>query len=160
VVAELAAFLHLKTIGGLWDKRGGFVVTGSARRKVLIVEDEPSIRNVLFVLLAGLGCEGDVAYTGQQALSMVSRESFDAVLVDLRCSNLGAEEVVSQIKEISPSLVGRVLVITGEVTDPQTMELLSRHLLPHVPRSQLMPELFSQLRTILGLNASANHAKS
>jgi two-component system response regulator PilR (NtrC family) len=136
------------------------VVTGSARRKVLIVEDEPSIRNVLFVLLAGLGCEGDVAYTGQQALSMVSRESFDAVLVDLRCSNLGAEDVVSQIKEISPNLVGRVLVITGEVTDPQTMDLLSRHLLPHVPRSQLMPGLFSQLRTILGLNASAHHAKS
>jgi CheY-like chemotaxis protein len=126
----------------------------------LIVEDEPAIRNVLFVLLAGLGCEGDVAYTGQQALSMVSRESFDAVLVDLRCNNLGAEEVVSQIKEISPSLVGRVLVITGEVTDPQTMDLLSRHLLPHIPRSQLMPELFSQLRGILGLNASPNHAKS
>jgi two-component system response regulator HydG len=136
------------------------VVTGSGRRKVLIVEDEPAIRNVLFVLLAGLGCEGDVAYTGQQALSMVSRESFDAVLVDLRCNNLGAEEVVSQIKEISPSLVGRVLVITGEVTDPQTMDLLSRHLLPHIPRSQLMPELFSQLRGILGLNASPNHAKS
>ena len=136
------------------------MVSGSARRKVLIVEDEPSIRNVLFVLLAGLGCEGDVAYTGQQALAMVSRESFDAVLVDLRCSNLGAEEVVSQIKEISPNLVGRVLVITGEVTDPQTMELLGRHLLPHVPRAQLMPELFSQLRTILGLSASANHAKS
>lgn len=136
------------------------MVTGSGRRKVLIVEDEPAIRNVLFVLLAGLGCEGDVAYTGQQALSMVSRESFDAVLVDLRCNNLGAEEVVSQIKEISPSLVGRVLVITGEVTDPQTMDLLSRHLLPHIPRSQLMPELFSQLRGILGLNASPNHAKS
>lgn len=136
------------------------MVTGSGRRKVLIVEDEPAIRNVLFVLLAGLGCEGDVAYTGQQALSMVSRESFDAVLVDLRCNNLGAEEVVSQIKEISPSLVGRVLVITGEVTDPQTMELLSRHLLPHISRSQLMPELFSQLRGILGLNASPNHAKS
>jgi two-component system response regulator PilR (NtrC family) len=138
----------------------GHVVTGSARRKVLIVEDEPSIRNVLFVLLAGLGCEGDVAYTGQQALSMVSRESFDAVLVDLRCSNLGAEEVVSQIKEISPNLVGRVLVITGEVTDPQTMELLSHHLLPHVPHDRLMPELFSQLRGILGLKNSPNHAKS
>lgn len=136
------------------------MVTGSARRKVLIIEDEPSIRNVLFVLLAGLGCEGDVAYTGQQALSMVGRESFDAVLLDLRCNNLGAEEVVSQITEISPNLVDRVLVITGEVTDPETMELLSRHLLPHIPRTKLMPELFSQLRGILGLNASANHAKS
>jgi DNA-binding response OmpR family regulator len=125
------------------------------RRKVLIIEDEPSIRNVLFVLLAGLGCEGDVAYTGQQALAMIGRERFDAVLLDLRCSNVGAEEVVSQIKEVRPSLVGRVLVITGEVTDAQTIELLDRYLLPHIPHNRLMHELWAKLRTILGLAHSA-----
>ena len=130
------------------------------RRRVLIIEDEPSIRNVLFVLLAGLGCEGDVAYTGQQALSMISRGSFDAVLLDLRCSNLGAEEVVSQIREIRPSLVGRVLVITGEVTDAQTMELLDRYLLPHIPRNRLMHELWAKLRTILGLAPSPDACQS
>ncbi|MFB3923979.1 MAG: response regulator [Terriglobia bacterium] len=122
------------------------------QRKVLIIEDEPSIRNALFVLLAGLGCEGDVAYTGQQALAMISREKFDAVLLDLRCSNAPAEEVVSQITELRPNLVGRVLVITGEVTDEQTMDLLSRHLLPSVPRNRLMPELWGQLRGILDIN--------
>ncbi len=136
------------------------MTTGSERRKVLIIEDEPSIRNVLFVLLAGLGCEGDVAYTGQQALAMVSRESFDAVLLDLRCNNLGAEEVVSQIKDINPNLVGRVLVITGQVTDPETMDLISRHLLPHVSHDHLMPDLFCKLRAILGLNTSPNHANT
>lgn len=125
-----------------------------AQRKVLIIEDEPSIRNALFVLLAGLGCEGDVAYTGQQALAMISRERFDAVLLDLRCSNIPAEEVVLQIKELRPNLVGRVLVITSEVTDPQTLEMVSRNLLPSISRNRLMPELWGQLRGILGLSAS------
>ncbi|MGH6630959.1 MAG: response regulator [Burkholderiales bacterium] len=119
----------------------------------MIIEDEPSIRNALFVLLAGLGCEGDVAYTGQQALAMISREKFDAVLLDLRCSNFPAEEVVSQIKELRPNLVGRVLVITGEVADAQTMDLISRHLLPSISRNRLMPELWGQLRGILGISA-------
>ena len=136
------------------------MATDVTRRKVLIIEDEPAIRNVLFVLIAGLGCEGDVAYTGQQALSMISRESFDAVLLDLRCNNVGAEEVVSQIKEIRPNLVGRVLVITGEVTDAQTMEMLDRYLLPHIPRSRLMSELWSRLQTILGANSSPKTANS
>jgi len=125
-----------------------------AQRKVLIIEDEPSIRNALFVLLAGLGCEGDVAYTGQQALAMISRERFDAVLLDLRCSNFPAEEVVLQIKELRPNLVGRVLVITSEVTDPQTLDMVSRHLLPSISRSRLMPDLWGQLRGILGLSTS------
>jgi CheY-like chemotaxis protein len=51
----------------------------SARRKVLIVEDEPSIRNVLYVLLAGLGCDGEVANDTKQALFMIRKEQFDAV---------------------------------------------------------------------------------
>ena len=145
---------------GLRTESGFQVATDVTRRKVLIIEDEPAIRNVLFVLIAGLGCEGDIAYTGQQALSMIRRESFDAVLLDLRCNNVGAEEVVSQIKEIRPNLVGRVLVITGEVTDAQTMEMLDRYLLPHIPRSRLMSELWSRLQTILGANGSPKTANS
>lgn len=128
------------------------------RRKVLIIEDEPTIRNVLYVLVAGLGCEGDVAYSGQQALAMVSRESFDAVLLDLRCSNLAAEQVVCEIKEIRPNLVGRVLVITGEVSDPQTMELIERYCLPHVSRSRLMQDLWGRLRALLGISKAPNTA--
>ena len=127
-------------------------------RKVLIIEDEPSIRNILYVLLAGLGCEGDVAYSGQQALAMISREQFDAVLLDLRCTDVTAAQMVSQIKEIRPSLLGRVLVITGEVTDPQAMELIERHVLPHIPGSRLISDLWGQLRGILGVSTSRNAA--
>jgi DNA-binding NtrC family response regulator len=127
----------------------------SQNRKVLIVEDDAAIRNVLYVLLAGVGCEGDIAYSGKQALAMLSREKFDAVLLDLRSSNLPAEQVVSQIKEIRPSLVGRVLVITGELTDSQTLEVVERHCLPHVPRNRLMQDLWGRLRTVLGIAGSA-----
>ncbi len=127
-------------------------------RKVLIIEDEPSIRNVLYVLLAGLGCEGHVAHSGEQAVSMISRESFDAILLDVRCPDVQPERVVSQIKEVRPNLVGRVLVITGEVTDPQTLELLARHCLPHVSRSRLMQELWHRLRGLLGLSTSPDAA--
>jgi DNA-binding NtrC family response regulator len=127
----------------------------SQNRKVLIVEDDAAIRNVLYVLLAGVGCEGDIAYSGKQALAMLSREKFDAVLLDLRSSNLPAEHVVSQIKEMRPSLVGRVLVITGELTDSQTLEVIERHCLPHVPRNRLMQDLWGRLRTVLGIAGSA-----
>ncbi len=134
------------------------MTTGSIRRKVLIIEDEPSIRNILYVLLAGLNCEGDIAYSGQQALAMISRERFDAVLLDLRCINLPADQVVSQITEIRPNLVGRVLVITGEVSDPQTLEIIERHCLPYVPRNRLLQDLWDRLRVVLGVSRSSNAA--
>ena len=123
-------------------------------RKVLIIEDEPSMRNVLYVLLAGLGCEGDIAHDGRQALAMIEKESFDAVLLDLRCSELPAGEMVSAIKELRPNLMGRVLVITGEVSDPQTMEMIRTNCWPHIPRQRVMQELWGRLRALLGLSQS------
>ena len=120
------------------------------RRKVLIIEDEPSIRNVLYVLLARLGCEGDVATDAQQALSMIRRSRFDAVLLDLRSAHLPVDQMVSAITELRPSLVGRVLVITGEVSDPHTLEMLARDAVPHVPRSQITSDLWCRLQTLLG----------
>lgn len=119
-------------------------------RKVLVVEDEPSIRNLLYVLLAALRCEGEVAYSGQQALAMVAREQFDAVLLDLRCADGPLEEMMSRIGEVRPSLVGRVLFITGEVSDPETMAFVERHCAPHVARARLMEELWDRLRALIG----------
>jgi len=130
------------------------MIDQSPRRKILIVEDEPAIRNVIYALLAALGCDGDVAYGGQMALSMIQKESFDAVLLDLRCSQLPAEEMVAQIKELRPNLVGRVLVITGEVTDPRTLEVIERHCLPHVSEDRVLDELWGRLRSLLGLSGS------
>ncbi len=125
-----------------------------SRRRVLIVEDEPGIRNILFVLLAGLGFDSDVAYTGRQALAMLSQEKFDAVLLDLRCQQLPPEQVVTAIQEIRPSLVGRVLVITGEVTDAKTLELLERHCLPHIADTNVKDRLWDRLKPLLGFSRS------
>jgi DNA-binding NtrC family response regulator len=127
---------------------------GYRPRNVLIVEGEPSIRNVLYVLLAGLGCEGGIAHNGRQALAMIEKESFDAVLLDLRCAEIPAGEMVSAIRELRPNLVGRVLVITGEVSDPQTMEMIKENCWPHIPRQRVMQELWGRLRTLLGFSQS------
>ena len=97
---------------------------------------------------------------GRQALAMLQKESFDAVLLDLRCSELQAEKVVSEIKEIRPNLVGRVLVITGEVTDPETLEIIERNCLPHVSQSRMMDELWTRLRSLLGFSHSPADSSS
>jgi DNA-binding NtrC family response regulator len=128
------------------------------RRRVLIIEDEPSIRNVIYVLLAGLDCDSEIAYSGKQALGMISRSSFDAVLLDLRSAESPPEEMVSQMKKLRPSLVGRVLVITGEVSDPKVMEWVEHHSMAHLPGNRLMQDLWGRLRAVLGLAPSPGNA--
>ncbi len=119
------------------------------QRKVLIIEDDSSIRNLLFVLLAAVGCEGQAALNGQQALGMISRESFDAVILDLRYSTPSTEEVLSHLREIRPSLVGRVLVITGEAASAQALDLIERHFLIQVSENGLLHNLREWLQVIL-----------
>jgi DNA-binding NtrC family response regulator len=122
------------------------------RRKVLIIEDDASMRNVLYVLLASQNLDGDVASSGRQALSMISRESFDAILLDLRCQNVLADQMLSQICRLRPNLIGRVLVITGEIADPKSLELIARNCLPHITRSRLTTDFLEQIRSLLGFS--------
>jgi len=119
------------------------------RRKILIIEDEPAIRNLIHILLVSMGCECTLAQGGQQALAAIRRKSFDAILLDLRCSDLPTEKVLSGIKEIQPNLVGRVLVVNGEVADQGTMELIERHCLQQVHRNRLLQELWPSVQTLI-----------
>ncbi|MFB3921892.1 MAG: response regulator [Terriglobia bacterium] len=130
----------------------------SSRRKVLIVEQELPIRSVLFTLLATLGCERNAVASGREALARLSRESFDAVLIDLRCSELPPDEVVSGIHQIRPSLIGHVLVITGEVADEKTLEVVERHLLLKVQQDRLWQDLRGYLRALFRLAPTAHLA--
>lgn len=123
-------------------------------RKVLLVEGEPASGEVLRGLLKKVGCQGELAADGQQALAMVGSGDFDAVLLDLRSSNLPPEEVVAGIHDIRPSLVGRVLVITGEVDDSETLDLVERYFLLQIRRNRLLKDLGGRLRALLRIAPS------
>ena len=63
-------------------------------------------------------------------------------------------KMVSAIRELRPNLVGRVLVITGEVSDPQTLEMIRKNSRPHIPRQRVMQELWGRLRALLSFSQS------
>lgn len=130
----------------------------SQRRRVLTIEDKPSIGDLLHTVIENIGCENTVAVNGPQALAAISRKEFDAVLLDLRCSSLQAEEVVAGIYDIRPSLVGRILVITGEVSDQETLDLIERHFLLPMPYKRVLQDLASRLRALLRIVPSASQA--
>jgi NtrC-family two-component system response regulator AlgB len=56
--------------------------------RILVVDDEKNIRTTMSVCLEGLGAEPVAVGTGEAALAMVARQSFDLAFVDLA---LGAE---------------------------------------------------------------------
>ena len=102
-------------------------------------------------MLAGLGCDADVASSGTQAIDIISRAKFDAVLLDLRCANAQAEEVVPSIQAVRPSLLANVLVITGDVADAKALGLIERYLLVQVSGNRPVQDIAATLRVLLHL---------
>src|ERR1035438_7220770 len=128
------------------------------QRKVLILEEEPSLRNALLTLLASLGCEADVVYSGKQAIDIIRKEKFDAVLLDLRCAHAQPEDVVPSIHSLRPSLLANVLVITGDVSDAKRLDLIERYCLLHVSGNRPVQNMAATLRVLLHLPPALNYA--
>jgi DNA-binding response OmpR family regulator len=103
----------------------------AGRRRVLTLRDESSIRKMLAFLSRQFGSLGDSSHDRKGPLAKFTRETFDSVLLNLRCTPSLREERLSGIHEIRASIVGRVLVVTGEIRDRHTMELVDRICVPH-----------------------------
>lgn len=91
--------------------------------KLLVVDDDPLVRNVIADFLCDRGHDVVQAANGPDALSILStRESFDLLLVDYAMPGLMGDEVARRAREISPDLkvafltgYGDFLTLTGRV---------------------------------------------
>ena len=81
------------------------------RVRILIVDDEPAVCDVLEEFLAEIGYEADIAHNGEKALEILSAQRHDLMLLDLKMPGLGGLEVLKEIKKRSYQ-VG-VVVITA-----------------------------------------------
>jgi DNA-binding NtrC family response regulator len=79
--------------------------------RILIVDDEPAICNVFEEFLAQEGYDIDTAYSGEEALEILTAQRHDLVLLDLKMPGMGGLEVLKEIRKRSYQ-VG-VVVITG-----------------------------------------------
>ncbi len=78
---------------------------------ILIVDDEPSVCEVLEDFLVQAGYDTGTAHTGEEALQILSRQHYDLMLLDLKMPGMGGLEVLKEIRRRSYH-VGTV-VITG-----------------------------------------------
>jgi len=82
-----------------------------ADARILVVDDERSMREVLFSMLKNEGYDVTVAEGGEAAIEAARRENFDAIITDVRMPKVDGLQVLKAAKELSPSTV--VIMITA-----------------------------------------------
>jgi len=84
-------------------------------RRVLVVDDEKSMREMLEVLLRAEEYRVDLARDGREAIERLAAEHYDVVLTDLNMPHANGIEVLEASKRCSPST--QVLLLTAFGTD-------------------------------------------
>jgi two-component system KDP operon response regulator KdpE len=85
--------------------------------KVLIVDDDASIRRALHTTLSALGFEIEEASSGEQAVSFVRTERYDAVLLDINMPGGGGIEACRTLRRLAEGLPILMLTVRDNADD-------------------------------------------
>jgi two-component system KDP operon response regulator KdpE len=85
--------------------------------KVLIVDDDASIRRALHTTLSALGFEVEEASSGEQAVSFVRGERYDAVLLDINMPGMGGIAACRTLRQLAEGLPILMLTIRDSADD-------------------------------------------
>jgi len=104
----------------------------SASPKVLVVDDELSVRRSCEKILSREGYSVAVAASGNQALSLLEQESYDVVFTDLKMAEMGGMELLEALRTRYPDVVP--VVITGYATVASVVETMKLGAFDYLPK--------------------------
>jgi len=92
------------------------------KTRILLIDDEESIRRLLSISLGHKGFEVITAEDGKQGLKMFRKETPKIVLTDIKMPDIDGLEVLRQVKALDPE--AQVIVITGHGDMESAIEAL------------------------------------
>jgi len=81
-------------------------------KKILIVEDEKSLALAYQTILEKHGYQVQLAYDGEEALELISKDTVDLILLDMNMPKMTGLEMLKQIDD--EELKGRVIVFSNQ----------------------------------------------
>ena len=116
--------------------------------RVLVVDDEQSMRELLAIMLRQAGYEVTLADGGEAAVETLSKgESFDLVVTDLRMRKVDGLAVLKAAKEFSPRTV--VLMVTAFASTETAVEAMKLGAYDYVTKPFKLDELKLTVRNAL-----------
>ncbi len=90
--------------------------------RVLIVDDEKSMREFLSIVLKKEGYDVTAAAHGPEALSLIDKEIYDLVISDIKMPGLSGIDLLKAVKAVSPSTI--VLMMTAFASTETAVEAM------------------------------------
>jgi DNA-binding NtrC family response regulator len=92
--------------------------------RIIIIDDDESIRQVLKTILEEEGYAVDTADTGKEAVLKTNEKVYNLALIDMRLPDIEGIDLILKIKDTTPRM--RKIIVTGYPTIQNAMEAVNR----------------------------------
>lgn len=122
-----------------------------AAMSILVIEDEPSVTAFLRAALERKGYTVTPAATGAEGLQLLQEGDFLGVITDIRTpGSVNGADVHSWIQQNRPQLRSRIILISGDTANSETMALLERSGTPCVEKPFRVQQFISIVERTFG----------
>jgi len=90
--------------------------------KVLLVDDEKDFLDIMSERMQARGMTVKTADSGDKAMAMLEKESFDAIVMDFKMPGMDGIQALKNIKDQKPEL--QIILLTGYATVEKTVEAM------------------------------------
>jgi two-component system cell cycle sensor histidine kinase/response regulator CckA len=125
------------------------VHTHGGRRRVLVMDDEASIRTLTSNMLRFLGYEAEAVDTGSAAVERFEHEKFDLVMLDLMVpGEMGGKEAMRRLAGINPSV--KAILVSGYSRDSTLTNFRDHGFHAAIAKPFTLQELSATLSSLIG----------
>ncbi len=96
----------------------------AAQGHILIVDDEPGIREVFREVLSSLGYQITTASNGREALEQMAHAHYDLIFSDLCMPEMGGETFYTAVQMADANLADRIIFVTGDTVSANSRSFL------------------------------------
>lgn len=115
--------------------------------KVLVVDDDESIRWVLEKGLKKKGCQVDLAENGVEAIKKVKRQDdYFMVFLDIFMPDMNGLDVLTKIKQVQPGLF--IVIMTAQGTMKNTIEAMQKGAYDYITKPFDLEEIYMLLEKV------------
>jgi two-component system NtrC family sensor kinase len=99
-------------------------VPAVSRRKILVVEDELQIQQLLEDVIRSAGHDVQTAANGRDALDLIDQQKFDLIITDVKMPEISGPEFYAALKRKGAALEQRLIFVTGDLMNAETLQFI------------------------------------
>jgi CheY-like chemotaxis protein len=130
----------------------------SVRRRVLVIEDEPTVASLVADVLREEGHDVETILDSVAALERLTQQEFDLVICDLKMPKLDGRALYEEGLRRGRIRRDGILFITGDTLRPRTLDFVRRDGLPYLAKPFLVEELTQTVREVLSRRDGSRNA--